>query len=89
MPDSDILDFIVLDIERHRDFVARTLEIRQPEQMCDIAASAAIEIVEAEHVVSLADDAFADKDRGELSAACYKYPFSVTYTDARSALVET
>ena len=77
---GEIVDLVDLDIEREGHVVAHELEARMAEQVLDIALGAGEQVVDAEHLMALAEQPVAQVRAEEAGAAGHQ--------DALAAVVE-
>ena len=73
---GEIVDFIDLDKERERDVVAHELEIGMVEKMRNIVLAAGEEIIDAQHVAALLEQAVDEVRSEEAGAAGHHHAFT-------------
>jgi hypothetical protein len=66
---GQVVDLVDLHVEREGDVVAHQLEVRVAEQVDDVVLGAGEEVVHAEHVVAVGDQALAEVRAEEAGAA--------------------
>ena len=66
---GEVVDLVHLEPQRLDDVVAEELEVRLREQMGDVGLLAREEVVDADHVVPLGDQSFAEVAAEEAGAA--------------------
>ena len=70
---GEVVDLVDLDVEREGDVVAHQLEMRIAQQMRDVVLAAGEEVVDAQHVVAVAQQALAQMRAEEAGAAGHQH----------------
>ena len=73
---GQVVDLVDLDVEREGDVVAHQLEVRVVQQVDDVVLGAGEEVVDAQHVVAVGQQAVAQVRAEEAGAAGDHDPFS-------------
>ena len=73
---GEVVDLVDLDVEREGDVVAHRLEVRIAEQVRDVVLAPGEVVVDAQHVVAVAQQAFAQMRAEEAGAAGHQYSFA-------------